>query len=257
MIRNGSKNLFHIVLLFIFFILTFTPLCHAAESTADVTADAALKEKLRQQIMGKSTGQKMDDEYIVGYRDILHVSVYGEGSMGVSGGIQPEAQAGQAGDAAGAVSFIRGRGSGIEVRLDGRISLRHMGDVSVVGMTLTQLADYLKQLYSIIYDNPSLIVTLVQSNSQQYTVMGQVLSPGLYHLDFPLTIVRSVARAGGFTEWANSEITVIRQSPAESDSIDNKVVTGKKFIFDFDDFLKGKDLEKNILIKSGDVIVVH
>ena len=71
-------------------------------------------------------------------------------------------------------------------------------------------------MYATIYDKPSVTVTLVQSNSQQYTVMGQVTNPGLYHLDFPLTIVRAVARAGGFTEWAKSEITVIRQDGQES-----------------------------------------
>ena len=253
---NGSKYLVQVVLLFIF-VFVLTPLCQSAESTADVSADAALKEKLRQQILGPSAMQQVDDEYIIGYRDIVHVSVYGEGSMAVSGGIQAEAAANVTGNAASGGDFLRGRGSGIEVRIDGRISVRHIGDVSVVGMTLTQLADYLKQLYSTIYDNPSLTVTLVQSNSRQYTVMGQVLNPGLYHLDFSLNIVRAVARAGGFTEWANSDITVIRQKSTESTGKKTKDIKGETFEFDYDDFLDGQDLQKNIIIKSGDVIVVH
>jgi len=237
--------------------LIFIPWCQSAESTADVPADAALKDKVRQQIMGDTAKQPVDEEYRIGYRDILHVSIYGEGSMAADEGILPETStATQEGTTAGG-SFIRGRGRGIEVRIDGRISLRHIGDVSVVGMTLTQLADYLKQLYSTIYENPSVTVTLVQSNSQQYTVMGQVVTPGLYHLDFPLTIVRAVARAGGFTEWANSEITVIRQPEQGQSTQSQQAGSGKTFKFDYDDFLKGKDLDKNILIKPGDVIVVH
>lgn len=234
-------------LLLVFCALGFISLGHAAESTADVSADAVLKEKARQQIMGASTPVPTDEEYVIGYRDILHVSVYGEGSMDVSEGIQPPAVTGGTGNTVANGGFLRGRGRGLEVRIDGRVSLRHIGDVSVVGMTLTQLADYLKKLYSTIYEDPILTVTLVQSNSKQYTVMGQVLNPGLFHLDYPLTIVNAVARAGGFTEWAKSDITVIRKKGAG----------GQTFTFDYDDFLKGQDLEKNIIIKPGDVIVVN
>lgn len=243
-------------LLLLALILFVAPFCQAAESTADVSVDAAAKEKLRQQSLGESASGVVDDEYVIGYRDILSVSVYGEGSMAVNEGTPAETAASGPGAASGA-NFIRGRGTGIEVRNDGRVSLRHIGDVSVVGMTLTQLANYLKQLYSTIYDNPSLTVTLVQSNSQQYTVMGQVITPGLYHLDFPLNIVRAIARAGGFTEWANSEITVIRQEPQGPGGKNQGEQSGKTFKFDYDDFLKGKNLDKNIFIKPGDVIVVH
>jgi polysaccharide export outer membrane protein len=255
--RKISQRVVQVFLLFIF-TLVLTPLCHAAESTADVSADAALKEKARQQILGASAGPLIDDEYRIGYRDILYVSVYGEGSMAVGEGIQAQAAISDTGDTrASGGDFLRGRGSGVEVRIDGRISLRHIGDVSVVGMTLTQLADYLKQLYSTIYGDPVLTVTLVQSNSQQYTVMGQVVNPGLYHLDYPLSLVKAVARAGGFTEWAKSDITVIRQFPTESAGDQAKDGPGQTFKFDYNEFLKGRGLEKNIIIKSGDVIVVH
>lgn len=251
--RTASKLLFSI-LFFILTVLFCAAISYAAKSTADVSADAAAKEKGRASILGSAVGKSVDEEYVIGYRDILHVSVYGEGSMAVGEGIRVQSSA-SAGEAGG--DFLRGRGSGIEVRLDGRISLLHIGDISVVGMTLTQAADYLKQLYSIIYDTPSLTVTLVQSNSQQYTVMGQVVRPGLFHLDYPLNIVKVVARAGGFTEWANSEVTVIRQNSDKTIPGKGKGSKGETFMFDFDEFLKGRDLGKNILIKSGDVIVVH
>ena len=256
MIRNGSKYLVQVVLLFIL-VLLLAPLCQSAESTADVSADAELKEKVRQQILGVSEKQPVDDEYVIGYRDILHISVYGEGSMAVGEGIQAQATINEGSGGTAGGDFLRGRGSGVEVRIDGRISLRHIGDITAVGMTSTQLADYLKQLYSTIYEDPILTVTLVQSNSQQYTIMGQVLNPGLYHLDYPLTIVKAAAKAGGFTEWANSDITVIRQESAGSPGNKSKNIKGQTFKFDYDDFLKGQNLERNILIKSGDVIVVH
>ena len=97
--------------------------------------------------------------------------------------------------------------------MDGRISLKDIGDVEVVGLTLAELADYLKKLYSTIYDNPIVITTLLQSNSLRYTVMGKVLKPGIFKLEHPMTLVQVVAQAGGFNEWAGKEITVVRKEP--------------------------------------------
>lgn len=231
----------------------------AAESSGEGTVSQELKDKYRQEILGKQGAGSTDKEYIIGYRDILYVEVYGEGSMAIGPAAPASAESSM--DASGALpqEGVRGRGTGSEVGMDGRVSLRHLGDVYVVGMTLGQLADYLKKLYSTIYDDPMIITTLLQSNSRQYTVMGQVKAPGLFHLDFPTTIVKAIAKASGFTEWANSKVTVIRQGN------DLVVEKGKeqpkkkveKFTFDYDDFLDGEHTEKNILLEPGDVVVAH
>ncbi len=231
-------------------------MAHAAESTADVAASAAMKEKLRKEIVGDRKFPGEEGEYVIGYGDILSVSVYGEGDMAASAATAGGPAGGVAGaaGAGGGADTPRRPGSGVEVRIDGRISLLHVGDVDVVGMTLTQLADYLKKLYANIYSDPMVTVTLVQANSRRYTVMGQVNNPGIFFLDYPITIVQVVARSGGFTEWANHDITVVRQGdglrPVDQES-------SKTLEFDYDDFLKGQDLEKNIYIKAGDIIIVH
>lgn len=231
-------------------ILNLSPICQAAGSSADSSVTAAVKEKLRQEIINSTPSPASSEvEYMIGHRDILEVLIYGEGSMAVGSG---EAARTATIETVGE-DFIRGRGQGIEVRIDGRVSLLHIGDVYVVGLTLTQAADYLKKIYSFIFKEPSLTVTLVQSNSLQYTVMGQVSSPGLFHLDFPTAIVEAIAKAGGFTEWANKEVTVIRKQATGTKSEN----TGKSFQFDYEDFLKGKDIEDNIMIKPGDIIVAH
>ncbi|MDD2465154.1 MAG: polysaccharide biosynthesis/export family protein [Desulfobulbus sp.] len=256
------KNLFLVVKAIICFGLSLCMLAvsWAAESSGEGTVSNELKQKYRQEILGKQGSSPADKEYIIGYRDMLYLEVYGEGSMAI--GPATPASAGSTMDATGtqaAQEGIRGRGTGSEVGMDGRVSLRHLGDVYVVGMTLSQLADYLKKLYSTIYDDPTIITTLLQSNSRQYTVMGQVKAPGLFHLDFPTTIVKAIAKAGGFTEWSNSEVTVIRQG---NDLIVEKGKEApkkkvEKFTFDYDDFLDGKLTDKNILLEPGDVVVVH
>ena len=228
----------------------------AAESTADVVVSSAQKEKLRKEIVGNLILPGEQQEYVIGLGDVLSVKVYGEGEMTASsaaGNNRPGAAvAGGAGGGGGDV--LRQPGSGGEVRLDGRISLRHIGDIEVAGMTLTQTADYLKKLYQTVFDDPIVTVVLVQSNSRRYTVMGQVRSPGIFYLDFPVTIIQAIARSGGFTEWANHDVTIIRQG---SGPMVKRKKEKKTLTFDYDDFLKGRDLDKNIYLQPNDVMIVH
>lgn len=141
----------------------------------------------------------------------------------------------------------------MQVRMDGMISLKHIGDIKAMDLTLTQLADYLKVIYATVFDDPVVTTVLVQGNSQRYTVMGKVTAPGVFVLDYPINIVQAVARGGGFTEWANSDITLVRKDAPSGDNL----FKGNTLEFDYDDFLKGQKLEKNIFVKSGDIIIVH
>ena len=217
----------------------------AAQSTVDVTASDKLKKEAMQKILkGSGETPATEEEYLIGNGDILEIEVYGEGSMAIA---SPGAQGG--GDTTG----LRGADRGVQVRIDGRISLKHIGEVNAVGLTLTQLADYLKILYGTIYGDPIVTVVLVQSNSKRYTVMGKVVNPGIYYLDFPIDLVQVVARSGGFTDWANSKMTVVRDGAGKT----NHLFKGNTLSFDYDNFLKGVELEKNIAIKPGDIIIIH
>ncbi len=228
----------------------------AAESTADVVVSNAQKEKLRKEIVGNLVLPGEQQEYVIGLGDVLSVNVYGEGEMTASSaaGNNRLGIAGAGVATGGGGDVLRRPGSGGEVRLDGRISLKHIGDIEVAGMTLTQTADYLKKLYQTIFDDPIITVVLVQSNSNRYTVMGQVRSPGIFYLDFPVTIIQAIARSGGFNEWANHDVTIIRQG---SGPMAKRKKEKKTLTFDYDDFLKGRDLDKNIYLKPNDVMIVH
>lgn len=218
----------------------------AAQSTIDVPASDALKASVRSEILGAAASKnKTEPEYRIGHGDILSVSIFEEGDMAASYAAPAREGSGDA---------PRGATLGVPVRMDGRISLKHIGDIEVVGMTLTELADYLKKLYATIYADPIVTTTLQQSNSLRYTVMGNVAGPGIFFLDFPMTIVQTIARSGGFTEWANKKVTVVRKELKEGDGQRFKNNTLQ---FDYDDFIAGKNLDKNIYLKAGDIIIVQ
>ncbi|MFT5728851.1 MAG: polysaccharide export outer membrane protein [Desulforhopalus sp.] len=228
-----------------FFCIFFTQtIAFSAQSSADISITNDQKRSVLKEMLGsRSDSLPSEKEYVIGHGDILTVSIFEEGDMSVSapgGGDQ-------------ATDAPRSAGSGTSVMMDGRISLKHIGDVEVVGLTLTELADYLKQLYSVIYDDPIVTTTLAKSNSLRYTVMGEVAGPGIFFLDFPMNLVQIVARAGGFTEWASKKITVVRKKIKEEDKA---LFKGNTLIFDYDDFITGKTLEKNIFVRSNDIIII-
>jgi polysaccharide export outer membrane protein len=223
-------------------------LSFAAQSTADTPVTLEQKDALYQKLVGaKPEKPAKEDPYIIGHGDILTVTIFEEGDMAASA-IGSTNRSGQETD------VPRTAESGNTVMMDGRISLRHIGDVEVVGLTLAELADYLKQLYSSIFEDPIITTTLVQSNSLRYTVMGEVTNPGIFFLDFPITAVQVIARSGGFTEWAKKRVTVVRKYLKKADE---KLFSNNTCELDYDDFISGKSLERNIFIRSGDIIIVH
>lgn len=221
----------------------------AAQSTADIPVPNNLRAAAREKVLGKTTMATLsEEEYVIGHGDVLSIQVYGEGEMSAAAGSTTVSKEQQSDD-----SLRSGSKSGITVRIDGRISLKHLGDVDAVGLTPTQLADYLKELFSSVFENPIVTVVLLQSNSRRYTVMGKVVKPGVYFLDYPINIVQVVARCGGFTEWTKSEITLVRNDLKKT----HQSLTGNTLSFDYKEFLDGKKLEKNILIQTGDIIIVN
>lgn len=236
------------ILPFLFAILITTQ-SFAAQSSVDVPVSPVQKSSVLKEVLGPKADQvKSQAEYVIGYGDILTVSIFEEGDMSVSAPTNTARAEGEATDTP------RAAAAGTTVMMDGRISLRNIGDVEVVGLTLTELADYLKKLYSAIYEDPIVTTTLAQSNSLRYTVMGEVNAPGIFFLDLPMNLVQVVARAGGFTEWAGRKITVVREKIKE----ENKSLFKKNtLVFDYDDFISGKSLDKNVTVRANDIIIVN
>src|SRR6185437_11024124 len=112
------------------------------------------------------------------------------------------------------------------------------------GLTPERLSAQLKEALSQNIKDPIVTVEVLQVNSKRYTVTGGVNRPGVFPLVVPVKVFDAINAAGGFREFANEkDILVLRGD-------------GKRFHFNYKDFLKGKKLDQNIALQNGDTVVV-
>jgi polysaccharide biosynthesis/export protein len=135
----------------------------------------------------------------------------------------------------------------IVVRPDGKISLPLAGDVQADGMTVKQLQDEIADKLKDYITTPIVTVTVVRILSQSVSVVGQVLKPGVISLGAPMTVMELLARAGGLTLDAKpKKIKILRKEQGKTITLP----------FNYNDIINGTNLNQNILLKNGDVVVV-
>src|SRR5260370_1036473 len=129
------------------------------------------------------------------------------------------------------------------VRPDGKITIPLVGEPQAAGKTPVELTKTIKDMLSTIINNPDVNVFVQEVRSKKYYIDGEVRRPGSFPLVGRVTVLEALSNAGGFQEFANpKKIRVLRGS--------------QTFRFNYNDVTHGKHLEENILVESGDHIIV-
>ena len=97
----------------------------------------------------------------------------------------------------------------IQTDANGNFQIPLIGQVNAVGKTPDQLARIIEQGLRTYIKNPRVAVNLVDTVSQVVTVDGQVIKPGLYPVLGKMTLMRTVATAGGASEFAKLDDVVV------------------------------------------------
>lgn len=98
----------------------------------------------------------------------------------------------------------------MQVDASGRISMPLIGVIDARGKTAAELADAIEAALRGRYvRNPEVTVNIKSSVSQVVTIDGQVVEPGLYPVTNQMTLMRAVASAKGFSEFARQDDVVI------------------------------------------------
>jgi len=135
----------------------------------------------------------------------------------------------------------------VTVLPDGKISYPLIGEVLAAGKTLAVLETELKDKIDDFVPNPSLSVVVREVNSMLIYVIGKVNTPGRFALNTNMNVLQAISMAGGLNTFAKeNKIKIFREVKGKTDI----------FQFEYDDVIEGKNLEQNIRLERGDVVVV-
>ena len=131
----------------------------------------------------------------------------------------------------------------VTVRPDGMITLPLINDLKAGGITPKQLRDMVTKAYEEFIVKPEVMISVMAVNSKFYFISGEVNRPGQYPLVTAKTVLQALTIAGGVREFANKKNIVIMRGP-------------KRFKFNYNDVIKGKNRQQDIYLESGDMINV-
>ena len=104
---------------------------------------------------------------------------------------------------------------GIVVPPNGRISFSLIpGGVFVNGKTTAEVAEIIRKSYDEFIIKPEVTVSLDKAMSYRYSVVGDVLQPGVRLMSRRLTVTEAIAEAGGVLSTGDrSKVYVLRRQP--------------------------------------------
>lgn len=166
--------------------------------------------------------QQQEDDYVIGPGDGLQVFVWGHEDLT----------------------------SEVQVRPDGGISTPLVEDLRAAGRTPTELARAVEERLSEYVRSPTVTVIVQQfvgEYARQIRVVGQATEPQALNYRNGMTLLDVMIQVGGLSEFAaGNRAKVVRRQDGEEVSIRVRV----------DDLLNDGDMEQNIRMLPGDVLII-
>jgi polysaccharide export outer membrane protein len=135
----------------------------------------------------------------------------------------------------------------IVVRPDGKFSFPLAGEIVAAGRTATDIRVEIETRLKKYIPDPVVTVGVVEVGGNVAYVIGQVGKPGVFIMNPAINVLQALSLAGGTTPFAKlNNIVVIRTSQGGQRTLS----------FHYDQVSAGKALEQNVVLESGDVVVV-
>ncbi len=168
---------------------------------------------------GAAAVHAQDATYAVKPGDILHISVWKE----------PDLQ------------------GPVLIRPDGGFSFQLVGEVDARSKSVAELQTIVTQRLSKYISDPVVTVSVTEIHGNKVYVIGQVTRPGEFIVNPRVDVMQALSMAGGGTAFASlANVIILRRAGATQTAIK----------FDYTEVSKGRKLEQNIQLESGDIVVV-
>jgi len=130
---------------------------------------------------------------------------------------------------------------------DGAFTFPLVGAVDARGKTVTELQQIVTERLQKYISDPVVTVSVRDIRGNKVYVIGQVNRPGEFIVNPRVDVMQALSMAGGTTPFASlGNIIVIRRSGGQQQALR----------FDYTDVVKGRNLQQNIDLIAGDVLVV-
>jgi polysaccharide export outer membrane protein len=137
--------------------------------------------------------------------------------------------------------------SEVLIRPDGGISFALAGELHAAGHTVAELTALLEERIRKFEPDAVVTVSVKAATGNRVYVIGKVAHPGDFALSRPIDVMQALSLAGGATPFADTNaIRILRRDSDREKSI----------AFRYGDVERGRDLDQNILLQSGDTVVV-
>lgn len=183
---------------------------------------AATGNKSNAEANSANKASSIADAYLINPGDVLAVFVWEEQQIS-----QPE----------------------VLVRPDGNISIPMLGEVTAGGRSVAQVQTAIATgLAKFLKVSPSVTVSIKAMTGNAIYVLGKVNRPGQYVLRSRTDVSQALALAGGVSTFAaEGDIKILRRDSRGQQ---------KAIEFNYNDIKDGDELETNIILRSGDVVIV-
>ena len=133
------------------------------------------------------------------------------------------------------------------VRPDGGMSFPLAGNVQAAGKSVVELQSLIEQKLTKYIPDPVVTVSTQQLSGNKVYVIGKVARPGEVLANRQMDVVQALSVAGGMTPYAAAnKIKILRRKNGKLSAIP----------FKYGDIEKGENLGQNIILQSGDVVLV-
>ena len=133
------------------------------------------------------------------------------------------------------------------VRPDGAVSFPLAGEMSTRNRSVSELQEELKKRLARFINEPVVTVSVKEVLGNKIYVIGQVNNPGDFVVNPQVDVLQALSMAGGTTAFADLDsIRILRRNRGVQTALS----------FNYKEVIRGRNLAQNVMLKSGDVVVV-
>lgn len=164
-------------------------------------------------------------EYIISVGDLLEVTLYGDEE-----------------------EFVRQTA----VAPDGYLYFLFVDGIKAAGRSVKEVAADIEIRLGYLFINPEVAIIPQGISGQEYMILGQVITPGVYPINASLTVRQAIGEAGGLAYGG------YRGTSFSIANLKNSFIIreGKRLPIDFDRLVYSEGADQDIYIRPGDYIYI-